>query len=150
MSTYSQLIYHITFSTKGRTRTLTKPNRGEMYKHITGLLKNKKCHLYAINGIEDHIHIVTHIPPVIAPADLIKDIKLASTDLIKTKNLFPNFIGWQEGYGIFSVTWRYRDPLIDYVKNQEEHHAKPEFDFIAEYKKLLEEFGVKYDEKYLP
>ncbi len=148
MSTYTQILYHIVFSTKGRTRTLTKPNREEMFKHISGLLANKKCHLYAINGVEDHIHIATHIPPTIAPADLIKDIKLASTDLIKSKRLFPNFIGWQEGYGLFSGYWPQKDALIDYVKNQEQHHATE--DFLDEYKRMLDEFGVTYNEKYLP
>jgi putative transposase len=148
MSTYSQLIYHIVFATKGRTRTLTKPNREEMYKHITGLLQNKKCHVYAINGIEDHIHIATHIPPTLAPADLVKDIKLASSDLIRRKWLFPNFIGWQEGYAIFTVNWPSKDRLIDYVRNQENHHAKEEF--LPELKRILELYGVNYNDKYLP
>ena len=148
MSTYTQIIYHIVFGTKGRVPGLTKPNREEMYKFITGLLQNKKCHLYAINGVEDHVHIVTHIHPTLAPADLIKDIKLASTELIKTKQLFPNFTGWQEGYGLFSCSWNQKDRLIDYVKDQEEHHRKE--DFIEEYKRILEEFGVEFDEKYLP
>lgn len=148
MSTYTQILYHIVFSTKGRIPALSKPNREEMFKYITGILQNKKCHLYAINGVEDHIHIATHIHPTIAPSDLVKDIKLASTELIKLKKLFPNFIGWQEGYGGFTCSYNQKDWLIDYVKNQEVHHHKE--NFIDEYKRLLEEFGVEFDVKYLP
>lgn len=148
MSTYTLILYHIVFSTKGSIPVLSKPNREEMFKYITGILQNKKCHLYAINGVEDHIHIATHIHPTIAPSDLVKDIKLASTELIKLKKLSPNFIGWQEGYGGFTCSYNQKDWLIDYVKNQEVHHHKE--NFIDEYKRLLEEFGVEFDVKYLP
>jgi putative transposase len=66
---------------------------------MSGILENKKCHLYQINGVEDHIHILTHLHPSVALADLVKDIKLASTKFIKEKGLFPQFSGWQDGYG---------------------------------------------------
>jgi hypothetical protein len=55
--------------------------------------------LYRINGVEDHLHILTHIHPTVALSSLIKDIKLASNTWIKQENLFPAFKGWQEGYG---------------------------------------------------
>ncbi len=76
-----------------------------------------------------------------------KDIKLASTDLIKSEGIFPDFNGWQEGYGAFTVSHRDKDQLIDYIKNQEEHHTKE--DFFNEYKRLLEEHGIEFDPKYL-
>ncbi len=117
------------------------------YKYIWGILKNKKCHLYRIGGVGDHIHIVTHIHPTIALAYLIKDIKLASSDYIKTKDIFPNFRGWQEGYGAFTYSVSAKDNLIDYVKNQKEHHRKESF--RDEYNRLLKEHEIEFDEKYL-
>ncbi len=63
MSTYTQILYQIVYSTKYRRPTLVKENRSELFKYIWGILKNKKCHLYRINGVEDHLHIVTHIHP---------------------------------------------------------------------------------------
>jgi len=120
-----------------------------LYKYIGGILKNKKCHLYRINGMEDHIHIVTHIHPTVALAYLIKDIKIASSDYIKTKNIFPNFNGWQEGYGALAFTYSIsvKDNLIEYVKNQKEHHQK--VCFRDEYISLLKEHGIEFEEKYL-
>ncbi len=50
----------------------------QLYKYIWGILKKKNCHLYRINGVEDHIHIFTHLHPSISLANLIKDTKLAS------------------------------------------------------------------------
>jgi len=93
MSTYTQILYQIVFSTKDRTTTLTKPNRIDLFKYVAGILENKKCHLYQLNGVEDHIHILTHLHPSVALSDLVKDIKLASTKFIKEKGLFPQFSG---------------------------------------------------------
>ena len=147
MSTYTQILYQIVFSTKFRERTLTKADRPELFKDIWGILKNKKCHLYRINGVEDHIHIVTDIHPTVALSTLVKDIKLASTSFIKEKGIFPHFGGWQDGYGAFTYHISAKDALIEYVKNQEEHHAI--VSYHDELKALLEEHGVNYDEKYL-
>jgi putative transposase len=63
MSTYTQLLYHIVFSTYQRTPSLSENGRSELFAFIYGLLKNKNCHLYRINGIEDHLHIFTHTTP---------------------------------------------------------------------------------------
>ena len=102
-STYTQIIYQIIFSTKSHERTITESKRDDLFKYIAGILKNKKCHLYRINGVEDHIHIITHIHPSVALADLVKDIKLASSEWIKKNKIFPYFNGWQDGYGVIHI-----------------------------------------------
>lgn len=147
MSTYTQLLYHIVFSTHQRKPTLSENGRSELFAFIFGLLKNKNCHLYRINGMEDHLHIFTHIHPTIAVSSLIKDIKLASSDMIKRNGLFDDFEGWQKGYGAFTVHYASKDNLIEYIKNQQEHHRK--INFLDEYKHILEENGIQFDEKYL-
>ena len=147
MSNYTQILYQIVFSTKNREHTLSKINRAELYKYIWGVLKNKNCHLYRIGGITDHIHIVTSLHPAISLSNLIKDIKLASSKHIKTFQLFSKFDGWQVGYGSFTYSFKDKDRLIEYVKNQEEHHAT--ISFIDELKELLKEHGIEYDERYL-
>lgn len=148
MSTYTQIIYQIVFGTKRREKTLLyKEMRDELFKYITGILESKKCHLYRIGGVEDHMHIVTHIHPTVALANLIKDIKLASTEYIKANNLFPGFKGWQEGYGAFTYSISSKENLIAYVMNQEEHHRTRSFE--DEYKGLLHTHDVTFEEKYL-
>ena len=118
-----------------------------LYRIIWGILKNKKCHLYRIGGVEDHLHIVTHVHPSLAIANLVKDIKLATSALIKSENIFPDFKGWQIGYGAFTYSIEAKNNLIEYVKNQKEHHKKTSFK--EEYIRLLNEHGVEFDEKYL-
>ena len=146
MSTYTQILYQIVFSTFKREETLAPSNRQELFRYMAGILQIKKCHLYRINGVYDHLHIVTHLHPSISLASLIKDIKMASSAHIKKSKLFPAFNGWQDGYGAFTYSFRNKDKLIEYVKNQEIHHqVKTSRD---EYIELLDEHEIEYDEKY--
>jgi len=146
MSTFTQILYQIVFSTKERGRTLIRENRMELFKYISGILFNKNCHLYHINGVEDHLHIVTHLHPSISLASLVKDIKLASSKYIKEDGLFPSFNGWQDGYAAFTYSIEAKNKLIEYVKNQEEHHKSKSYK--EELIELLREHGVNYNEKY--
>jgi len=147
MSSYTQILYQIVFSTKHRTKSLNRHNRDLLFKYISGILKKKDCHLYQIGGVSDHIHIVTHVHPSVALAYLVKDIKIASSKFIKSQDIFPLFTSWQEGYAAFTYSIQAKDNLIRYVQNQEEHHK--ETTFIDELKELLKQHNVEYDEKYL-
>jgi hypothetical protein len=61
--------------------------------------------------------------------------------------LFPLFPGWQTGYGAFTYNIKQKDAVIEYIKRQKEHHQKESF--LNEYKRLLMENGILYEEKYL-
>jgi REP element-mobilizing transposase RayT len=147
MATHTQLIYHLVFSTKHREPTIVPDQKKRMFSYIHQLLTHKNCHLYRINGVEDHLHILTHIHPTISISTLVKDIKLASDDFIKREGIFPNFKGWQDGYGAFTESIKAKERLINYIKNQEDHHRK--ISFLDEYKQLLKEYEIEFDEKYL-
>ncbi len=147
MATYTQILYHLVFSTKYRRPVLILEKRDELFKYIWGILQNKQCFLYRINGVEDHLHIATHIHPTIALSSLIKEIKVSSSIWIKENKVFPDFTSWQVGYGGFTCSHRGMHRLIKYIKNQEIHHRKE--NSMAEIKRLLKEHGVKYDKKYL-
>lgn len=147
MSSYTKILYQIIFSPKNREPILLQPDRETLYKYIHGILKNKNCKVYCINGVEDHLHIVADIHPSIAVATLVKDIKLASTSLIKSTGILKGFNGWQDGYAAFTYGIEELNRLIEYVKNQEEHHRKKTFK--EEYREILIERGVEFEEKYL-
>jgi len=147
MSTYTQILYHIIFSTKNRERSLLAESRPELFKYIWGVIKNNRGHLYRINGIEDHIHILTSLHPTVALADLIKDIKVVSSKWLHEMRICPKFTHWQAGYGAFTVSFHEKDALIEYIKNQEEHHRK--ISYVDELKRILAECGLEWDERYL-
>lgn len=135
------------FGTKSHKPTLSDEYCEELYKYIWGIIKNKNCRLYRINGSKEHLHLLSDLHPSIALADFVKEIKIASSIWLKQNNNFHNFEGWAEGYGAFTISHTDRDKIIEYIKNQKEHHRKETF--IEEYRRLLKEFGIDYDEKYL-
>ncbi len=147
MSTYSQLLYHIVFSTKGRMRTLNLKKRDEILSYMCGFLRNNNTHVFRINMTDDHVHIFCSIHQSECISSLIKGLKIATGKWMKSQNISPDFHGWQIGYGIFTVNWNDRQKLIEYIKNQQEHHKHT--DSLAEFKKLLDEFGIDYKDAYL-
>ena len=146
MSTYTQIYYHIVFATKHRKPTINLEHEEELYKYIWGIIKNKKSKLYRINGMHDHLHIFTHLHPTICLSNLVKDIKIASNIWMKESGLFPDFEEWQEGYGAFTYCMRDKEMIINYIKNQKKHHQDE--DFEQEYRRLLKESEIEFDEKY--
>jgi len=137
----------VVFSTKNRQRTLPDGQRELLYRYVWGIHKNLDCHLYRIGGIEDHVHLLTALPTTISVADYVKEVKVGSSRWLKEQVDFRRFEGWQDGYGAFTVTFRGKDALIDYIKGQAEHHRTESL--LDEYRRLLRENGVAYDERYL-
>ncbi len=146
MSTYTQILYHIIFATKNRKPALRKERRDDLYKYIWGIIEKRKGHLYRIGGIEDHVHILCSLHPAIALADLVKETKLASSTWIKENKVFPTFEHWQGGYGAFTCSIHSRERIIEYIKSQEQHHAKETS--ASELKRLLADAKIKPDPTY--
>jgi len=146
MSSYRQILYHLIFRTKYSQKVLNLEHSEDLYKYIGGIIKNKKCFLYRINGMEDHIHILSDLHPSIALADYMRDIKTATSIWIKDSGNFPGFMGWADGYAALTYALRDKEMIINYIKNQREHHKSNTFE--EEYRKLLNEFGIEIDERY--
>ncbi len=79
MSTFTQIYYHVVFSTKDRVPVLAADKREKLFRYAWGILKNKDCHLYRINGVEDHVHILTSLHPTVCLADLVKEVKVSTS-----------------------------------------------------------------------
>ena len=79
MSTYTQILYHIVFSTKDREPCFDADNRANLFRDIWGIISKHHCHLYRINGVHDHVHILSSLHPTVTLADFVKNIKLGSS-----------------------------------------------------------------------
>jgi REP element-mobilizing transposase RayT len=141
-------MYHLVFRTKESLPTIKQEHVSQLYAYITGIIKHKNSHLYRINGVENHLHILTDLHPSIAPTDFIREVKVSSSLWMKSSDLFPAFKGWAVGYGSFTCSYRDKDRLIEYIKNQQEHHRKMTFE--QEYRILLLEYGITPDERFFP
>jgi len=148
MPTYSQITYHIVFGTKNRVPSIPLDHRRDLYAYIHGVIKNRKGQVLRINGMRDHIHILMSLHPAMALSDLVKEVKTASNIWMKEQDVFRSFEQWQEGYGAFTHSVSDRVRLIEYIKNQESHHAKLSFE--EEFRNLVIDAGLVWDDRYLP
>jgi putative transposase len=146
-NTYSNLLYHIVFSTKNRQPMIQPSFRDELEKYIAGIIKAEDCSLVEIGGMPDHLHIVARFRPDRSVSEMVRLIKANSSKWVnETQGLAERF-EWQTGYGAFTVSQSQVDKLRAYVRGQEEHHRARSFQ--EEYLEFLERHGIVYDERYV-
>ena len=148
MSSYRQILYHIIFRTKNSKDTLSLNHSHKLFAYIMGILKKKQCHLYRINGMKNHIHILSDLHPSVALADYMRDIKTSSSVWLKQQKEFQLFDGWADGYAALTYSYKEKETLINYIKNQQKHHSKISFE--EELRNLLESQGIHIDDRFFP
>ena len=146
-NTYTQIHIQFVFAVKQRYGIINTSWKDELYKYITGIIKNNGHKLICINGMPDHVHILAGIRPSQSISDLMQDIKGSSSKWVNDKRLVTGKFEWQEGYGAFSYGKSQIKDVINYIENQEQHHKKKTF--IEEYRNFLEAFEIEFDERYL-
>lgn len=144
---FSQIYIQVVFAVKGRDSLIHKFWEEELYKYITGIVRNKEQKMLAINGMPDHLHFFIGMKPSCCLSDLVREIKKASNDFIKEKKFTKFKFQWQEGYGAFSYSHSNLDNVIKYIMNQKEHHKKKTFK--EEYIEFLNKFEIEFKEEYL-
>lgn len=146
-NTYSQVNIHCVFAVKGRENLITKSFKDDLHRYMSGILKNDGSFPLAVNGWLDHVHVFFELPMTMSISDQMRVLKATSSKWINDNKLVKGKFSWQEGYGAFSYAKSQRDVVINYIKNQEEHHQKQSFK--QEYLELLEKFEIPYDERYI-
>lgn len=131
---------HIIINTKEQKMTLSQENKNALFKYIWGIINNKKCRLYRINGTGNHIHMLIGIHQTISLMELVRDVKRSSSMWIRQSNNSPYFEGWSKEYAAFSVSWEAKDNVINYIKNQESHHRS--ITFHDEYRNFLIQHNI--------
>lgn len=102
--------------------------------------------MYRIGGMPDHLHLFVSLPSSIAISKFVQEIKVSSSKWLKQKPAFPHFSKWSKEYAAFSYAEKDKDRIINYIKNQKKHHKQTIF--FDEYRNLLEENGVEFEEEY--
>lgn len=146
-NTYTQLYIQLVFVVKHRQNLISKHNREELQKYISGIVQNRGHKLLAIFCMPDHTHLLVGLKPSQSISDLARDIKSSSSNFINEKRWIQGVFSWQVGFGAFSYAHSQIGNVIRYIENQEEHHR--EKTFKAEHFEFLNDFKVEYDEKYL-
>jgi REP element-mobilizing transposase RayT len=144
-NTYSQIYIQVVFAVDGRLSLIRPEFKEELYKYITGIVRNNRQKLIAINGMSDRVHILIGLKPAMALADLVRDIKADSSDFINRKKWIRGRFSWQEGYGAFSYGHSQLNTIIHYIQNQERHHQRRSFKDLT----WLKKFEIPFEEKYI-
>jgi REP element-mobilizing transposase RayT len=144
--TYTNLLYHIVFSTKDR-RQLIKPTIEErLYKYMGGIIRGLGGVGLEIGGVDDHIHILVKFKPTIALSDAVRDIKANSSKWLNEQAKIYKF-AWQDGFSAFTVSESQVERLRRYIRNQKTHHRRQTFQ--EELLELLKKNQIERDDRYL-
>ena len=143
---YTRLLYHIVFRTKSGKSTIPESHEKELYAYIMGIINNKKSKLYRIGGTENHLHLLVDVHPTFALAGFMKELKEYSSKWLAQNKNFPAFEGWAVSYAAFTYSKNDKEIIVDYIKNQKEHHKTVSFE--DELRQLLKEHGIEIDERY--
>ena len=146
-NTYSQIYIHVVFVVKYRRGLISEKWKDELCKYITGIVKGRNQKLIIVNGVSDHIHILLAIKPDCKLSDLVRDIKSDSALWINTRFYKPGYFRWQNGFGAFSVGHSRLNNVIQYIENQEAHHAVKLF--RKEYEELLLDNEIDFKSEYV-
>jgi REP element-mobilizing transposase RayT len=145
--TYTNLAVHALFSTKDRSRSITPELKADLHSYMGGILRNLKVRAVALNGVEDHVHMLMVLPPTLCSADLMEALKSSSAGWVRQKGGEFGTFAWQGGYTAFSVSQSNIGAVKAYIENQEQHHRR--LSFKEELAAFLKKHGVPYDERYL-
>jgi len=144
---YTNLLYHIVFSTKDRRPLITPECELRLYDYIGGTIRSLGGICLELNGTEDHIHLLTKLRPDRAVSDLLRDLKANASGSMH--DMFPplKHFSWQRGYAASTVSQSNVDEVRRYIAKQKEHHRK--VSFRDEFVQFLKANGIEYDERYL-
>ena len=142
----SKVFLHVVFSTKDRLPHLKKTLQSELHAYLAILVRDCDAEAYRVGGTEDHVHLAVTLPRTLTQADLVQQLKTASTHWLKREKKLSSF-AWQRGYGIFSIGKSQLPALVRYIEGQEEHHRRETFQ--DEFRTLLKRYEVAFDEQYV-
>lgn len=145
--TFSQIYIQVVFAVQNREYMIQSSWEEELYKYISGIVKNKEQKMLAIHGMPDHIHFLIGMKPSCCLSDLVREVKKSSTEFIKEKKFSRFKFNWQEGYGAFSYSHSQIDSVVKYIMNQKAQHKK--HTFREEYLDFLKKFEIEFKDEYL-
>ena len=146
-NTYTQMYVQIVFAVQGRSNLINESFRDELEKFICGIVSGNKCKPLAIYCNPDHTHIFIGLHPTMSVSKITELIKSGSSNWLNQRKFVVGKFNWQDGYGGFTYSKSQIDDVVKYILNQPEHHKRKSFK--EEYLKLLENFEIEYDERYL-
>jgi putative transposase len=143
---FSSILVHLVFSTKNREPWIRAPIESQLYAYATTVLKNADCPALAMNGMADHLHTLFRLSRTKTVAAVVEELKTSTSRWIKTTGVSFEGFHWQSGYGAFSVSQSNVASVVEYIRNQSDHHRGVSFQ--DELRALLRKHEIAIDERY--
>ena len=144
--TYTELLYHIVFSTKERYPLISRDWQDRLHQYLGGILHTLGGYPEQIGGMADHVHLLGRLKPTHCISDVLCRLKKGSSEWIHDQLGIGDF-AWQTGYGAFTVSPWDLEKIRRYIAEQEKHHRRKSFQ--EEFREFLELAGIAFDERYL-
>jgi len=112
------------FGTRNREPLIEEPWETDLHNVIAAKAKELGAFVYAIGGMEDHIHLAASVPPRMALATFIGLVKGNSSHYVNHCVSADTQFAWQGGYGVVSFGARHLDTVVRYIKSQRQHHSQ--------------------------
>ena len=121
---YWRLFYHVVWGTKDRLPLIETAFEADLYRVIAAKTQDLDGIVHALGGTEDHLHLAVSVPPKVALAEFIGEIKCSSSHFINHV-IQPDFqFNWQRAYGVLSFGEKNLTTIVKYIHNQKQHHAE--------------------------
>ncbi|UJH92376.1 IS200/IS605 family transposase [Antarcticibacterium sp. 1MA-6-2] len=122
---YVRVWVHLVFATKYRYPYFNSAElRKQIFEHIKANGREKEIWIDAVNGYEDHVHILFSLGREQTISKVAQLLKGESSFWINKNQLTKKKFLWQDDYWAAGVSERNLEQLRNYIKNQEEHHQK--------------------------
>ena len=141
--TYSSIRIHVIFSTKDRQNRLREELQPKLSAYIAGIARHHEFEAIKIGSAADHCHALILLPAPMPLSKAVQTLKDCSSKWLNDTGVAGTGFAWQEGYGAFSVSASPTDGVVEYIRNQPEHHKKRNYE--EEFLELLKRYGVAYD-----
>jgi REP element-mobilizing transposase RayT len=121
---YWKLFYHFVWSTRSREALIREDLASDLYGEVVGKATQLGAVAHAVGGVEDHVHLVASVPPRVAVADFIGQIKESSSHFANHMLGLSGTFGWQAEYGVLSFDDKHVAKVVAYVLDQRRNHAE--------------------------
>lgn len=121
---YTRLLYHFVWGTWDRTPLLIGEVEEKAYALLCSQCMALGGKMFAIGGIENHVHLLVGLPETVSVPEFVKFLKgVSSRTLNQCFGRLAWSFKWQGRYGVTTVSPAHMKQIRHYIENQKQHHA---------------------------
>ena len=117
-SAFYQLVYHFVWTTKERLPLLTPTVEARLLPYLGNKCRELGYTLYAVNGAENHLHLLLSLTPTMVVAEAVHNLKGASAHYINKESGLNETLYWQDGYAVVTLRQAEIPKVTKYIVHQ--------------------------------